>query len=72
LSSDARLPQIEATADLFFDPDLSDFSVVDFLRTPQIVESGYQQARVTLQQRREADLADGRNSLWDMAESLKA
>jgi NTE family protein len=72
LSSDARLPQIEATADLFFDPDLSDFSVVDFLRTPQIVESGYQQARATLQQRRVADRADGRNSLWEMAESLKA
>ncbi len=71
LSSDARLVHTEATADLFLDPDLSEFSVVDFSKTAQMVESGYQQACAMLHQRKKSDIASGRTDLWDMVEKAK-
>jgi predicted acylesterase/phospholipase RssA/CRP-like cAMP-binding protein len=70
LASDAALPIIEESADLFFAPDLNSFSVIDFSQTARIVESSYSQSCTALDAHRLTHKNGDRKDLWELVEKL--
>jgi predicted acylesterase/phospholipase RssA/CRP-like cAMP-binding protein len=72
LASDAALPIIQESVDLFLAPNLNSFSVLDFSQTARIVESAYSQSCSALDRHRLIHENGDRRNLWELVEKLAA
>jgi len=70
LASDAALADIEAQADVFFEPPLSEFPLLDFGIGPRLAQSGFDHASIRLAERKSAASAD-QEGLWALVAQLE-